>query len=91
MKLKQYIANYPYKSCTKRTYAISNEFGLVAIAYADDAQEALDFAVDADLMGGHIMDLAFLTELPADTVFAGNYGYPINTDYLRIEEIRQRQ
>jgi len=88
MSIKKYIANYGDKSFTDRTYAISNEFGLVAIAYADCAGDALDCAVDADLMRGHIID-DFIS-LPEDTVFAGNNGVPINTDYLRIDEIRRR-
>ena len=90
MSIRKCIANYGDKSFTNRTYTISNEFGLVAIAYADCAHDALDCAVDAGLMGGHIIDDLMLSNLPEDTVFAGNNGVPINTDYLRIDEIRRR-
>ena len=87
--LKDYIANFSDKTFTRRTYAISNEFGLVAIAYANCEGDALDAAVNANLMQGHIID-DFIA-LPEDTVFAGNRGEPINTDYLRIEEIKDRR
>ena len=88
MSIRKYIANYGDKPFTKRTYTICNEFGLVAIAYADCAGDALDSAVDAGLMGGHIID-NFIS-LPDDAVFAGNNGVPINTNYLRIDEIKRR-
>ena len=88
MSIRKYIANYSDKSFTNRTYTICNEFGLVAIAYANCEGDALDCAVDADLMRGHIID-DFIS-LPDDAFFAGNNGVPINTDYLRIEEIRRR-
>ena len=87
--LRDYIANFGDKTFTKRTYAISNEFGLVAIAYANCEHEALDAAVDANLMQGHIID--DFVALPEDAVFAGNRSEPINTDYLRIEEIKDRR
>ena len=90
MSIRKYIANYGDKSFTNRTYTISNEFGLVAIAYADCEGDALDCAVDAGLMEGHIIEDLLLSNLPEDTVFAGNNGAPINTDYLRIDEIRRR-
>ena len=89
--LKGYIANFDDKLFTKHTYAICNEFGLVAIAYADYEGDALDAAVDAGLMEGHIVDLAFLAHIPDDVVYAGNYGRPVNTDYLRIKEIKARR
>jgi hypothetical protein len=87
--LKDYIANFGDKTFTNRTYAISNEFGLLAIAYVDCEGDALDNAVDADLMQGHIID--DFTSLPEDTVFAGNRCEPINTDYLTIREIKNRR
>ena len=90
-ELRTSIANFGDKLLTKHTYAICNEFGLVAIAYADYEGDALDAAVDAGLMEGHIIELSFLTDLPEEVVFAGNYGRPVNTDYLRIEAIKDRR
>ena len=75
--LRKCIANYGDKPFTRNTYAISNEFGIVTIVYADHEQDALDEAVDCGYLNSDIVTpetQAEFEELCVDDsiCFAGN-------------------
>jgi hypothetical protein len=46
-KIKRLLANPSERRYYDKTYAIGNEFGIVAIAYANCERDALDEALDA--------------------------------------------
>ncbi len=92
-QIRKYIANYDDKSWTSGTYAISNEYGLLAIVYADHESDALDAAVDNDMMNGELMDPETQAEYEAEdwgVCYAGNAGEAIHTDNLGITLIKSR-
>jgi len=53
--VKQQLANAGEKGFFNNTYEISNEFGRIAIVYADNAGEALDIAADSGHMNCQLM------------------------------------
>ena len=90
-QVKQLIACADDKAFYDRTYYIANEFGLLAIVYADTEQDALDSAVDNGLLNSEVMspeDYAEYVENGWEDSYchAGNASEPIWCEHLRIEE-----
>jgi hypothetical protein len=87
-QIKRRIANYDEKGWTSSTYAINNEFGIVAIVYADHEQDALDAAVDNGKLDSQLMSDADYKEYMASgggqPCYAGNAGEPIWAECLCI-------
>ena len=91
-EIRRLIANPNDHRIFSKTYAIGNEYGLLAIAYADCALEALDEALDAGRLDSELMPPEVLDEYVAngwDDSYAllGNAGEPVYTEYLTINEI----
>jgi len=91
--LRKYIANYSDKSWTDHTYAIGNEFGLIAIVYADNDQDALDAAADSGHMDCQLMSESDCAEYSANGWYnsftcLGNACEPYWTEHLRMEQIK---
>ena len=81
-----------YNPHSVRAWEITNEYGHVCIALGSHAQEALDSAVDNDLMQSFAMDAEDYAEYAAkgwDDSYAllGNASEPYWTDYMGITEI----
>ena len=93
-EIKRRIANPNARNYYDKTYAIYNEFGVVAIVYADCEQDALDEAVDSGKLDSMIMGAEDFAEHEQEGghdryIFAGNAGEPVWTDYLGINEIKR--
>lgn len=69
-----------------KLFVISNEYGYVAAVWASCEQDALDEAVDADLMGGFAIDEADADE---DTARLGNAGEPFDLTYCGMHHLPQ--
>ena len=87
-QLKSLIANPGDKSFTRRSYAIANEFGIIAIAYADCEGDALDTAADSGHLNGHRIEEE--DRINQDTCHLGNFCDPYNIDMIQIRQIKQR-
>ena len=91
-EIKRRIANPNERRFYDKTYAITNEFGIVAIVYADCEQHALDEAVDCGKLNSMLMSAEDFAEYEREGwedsyAFAGNASEPVLTDYLGIHEI----
>lgn len=91
-ELKRLIANPDDRRFSNRTYAIWNEHGLLAIAYGNHEQEALDAALDAGKLDSELMppeDFEEAVREGWDDVYMllGNAGEPVCTAYLGMNEI----
>jgi hypothetical protein len=94
--LRRCIANFEDRGLTDRKFAIYNEYGLIAIAYADHEQEALDAACDAGKLEGQMMSEEDYAEYMANGwddsyMHVGNASEPIWSEYLSIREIVQNR
>ena len=69
-----------------KLFVISNEYGYVAAVWASCEQDALDEAVDADLMQGFAIDEADADE---DTARLGNAGEPFDLTYCGMHHLAQ--
>jgi len=90
--IRKRIANFDDKAFTRNRYAIYNEFGIIAFAYGNCEQDALDAAADS----GHL-DRALMS--PEDyrehcqkgwedsVCYLGNADEPYWCEYLQIREI----
>jgi len=91
-QLKERMANPGEKAYYDHTYAINNQFGILAIVYATHEYEALDIAVDVGLMDSELMSDADHATYEAngwDDSFMrlGNASEPFWTEYLGITDI----
>lgn len=91
-EIKRRIANPNERRYYNKTYAIYNEYGLLAIAYADCEQSALDQAVDNGRLDSMLMSAEDFAEHEREGwedcyTFAGNASEPVWTVYLGINEI----
>ena len=94
-EIKSLIANPSDRAYYSKTYAINNEFGIIAIVYANNEQDALDEAVDRDKLNSQIMSTEDFEEYSNNGwddsyTFAGNASEAIWTEYLHINEIKSR-
>jgi len=92
-QLKRRIANFDDKAFTRHVYGISNEFGLVAIVYADHEQDALDAAVDNNALESELMSPEDYKEYRENGwddsyILAGNASEPFWAENLSIRQIR---
>jgi len=71
-----------------RLWVISNEFGHVAAVWARHKADALDTAVDADLMNSFAIDEADADE---DTTRLGNASEPFDLAYCGIRHLPQSE
>jgi hypothetical protein len=88
------IADRDDKAWCDKVYAINNEFGIIAIVYADNEQDALDSAVDNGKLDSQLMSEADHKEYESkgwddSFCYAGNAGEPIWTEYLGITELNR--
>ena len=95
-EIKRRIANPNEGRYWDRTYAINNEFGVIAIVYANTEQGALDEAVDEGLMDCMQMSDEDHAEYEANGwddsfIYAGNAGEPFWSEYLGIKDITDRK
>ena len=94
-EIKSLIANPNERVYYSKTYAISNAFGILAIVYSNNEQDALDEALDRDKLNSLIMSTEDFKEYSSNGwddsyTFAGNAGEAIWTEYLHINEIKSR-
>ena len=92
-QVKALIAEPNDKSWCDNTYAIWNEFGIIAIVYADHEQDALDSAMDNGKLNGELMDMVDFREYEAkgwddSYMLLGNASEPVWSEYLGITQIR---
>jgi len=92
-RLRKAIANFDDKAFTDHVYAVCNEYGLLAIVYADHAQDALDAAVDCGKMDGNKINDTDHAEYVAEgcedeIAYLGNAGEPIWITHISVQEIR---
>lgn len=86
--LKASIANFEDRNIWANKYAIANEFGLLAIVYADHEADALDEAADSGLLDCLLLDDVELQDrFSDDYLHLGNFGKAYAADYLRIAQI----
>lgn len=67
-------------------FVISNEYGFVCALWAGNEQDALDEAVDANLMDGFAIDE---TDVDENTVYLGNAGEPFCLDNCGCRRVPQ--
>ncbi len=93
-QIKRLIANPGERPYYSKTYAINNEFGTLAIVYANNEQDALDEAFDRDKLNSEIMSPEDFKEYSSQGwddsyIFAGNAGEAIWSENLYINEIKR--
>lgn len=75
-----------YNPHNVRLWLISNEVGVVAAVWASCMGDALDIAVDADLMRGFAIEERDADE---DTPRLGNAGEPFDLTYCSVRQLPQ--
>ncbi len=90
--IRKLIANPNDNNIYSNTYCICNEFGILAIAYADCEQEALDEATDSGHLNSARMssddyDEAIQRGYDDSYILAGNASEPLWSHYLTIKEV----
>jgi hypothetical protein len=90
-ELKSRIVDFHWRKGARK-YAICNEFGLLAIVYASHEGDALDAAVDANLLDCQRMSDDDYAEYEANGwddsfICAGNASEPFWSNYLSITDI----
>ena len=91
-RLRKKICNFHDKSWTDNRYAIYNEYGLLAIVYADCESDALDEAVDSGHMDSQLMSTEDQQEYEREGwedsfCYAGNASEAIWTEHMAIQEV----
>ena len=92
-EIKRRIANPCERAFYNHTYAICNEFGVIAFVNADHEQEALDIAADRDKLDCQLMSSVDYVEYRDNGwddsyILAGNASEPFWSEYLSIKQIR---
>lgn len=90
------IANKDGFRFGETAYIIGNELGVRCIAYANNEQEALDYAVDEGFLDSDIMSDKDHAEYDKNGYYdsfcyAGNAGEPIWIEYLWIKPASNRK
>jgi hypothetical protein len=91
-QIKRRIANFNDRSFTSGRFGISNEFGLIAIVYADNEQDALDAAVDSGKLDSELMSPEdhqeyLLNGWDDSFCYAGNASEPVWIENMAIGAI----
>lgn len=92
-QIKRRIANFDARSFYDHKYAICNEFGVIAIVYADNDQDALDEAMDCGKLDSELMDMVDYREYESkgwtdSFMLLGNASEPVWCEYLSISQIK---
>jgi hypothetical protein len=95
---EDYIPTGEYNPHNVRPWLIGNEYGVLAIAYAEHEQDAMDVAADNDTLGGLALDEDYVQELYADgediaeeaIIRLGNAGEPFDAIHAWIKELPNR-
>ena len=90
--IRECIVNYDDKAFSHNRYAIANEFGIIAFAYGNCEQDALDAAADSGHLDSERMspnDHHEYCQNGWDDSFIhlGNASEPFWCEYLQIREI----
>ena len=90
------IANKEGFRCGERAYLIGHEFGLICVSYGNNEQEAIDNAVDDNLMDCQLMSDEDHAEYDTNGwhdsyMYAGNASEPFWTEYLWIKLASERK
>ena len=89
--VKKQFANPGERCFYERAYFIYNQFGRIAIVYANTSADALDEAVDAGKLDSERMSEDDYLEYSANGwedsfIHAGNASEPFWSEYLSIQE-----
>jgi hypothetical protein len=79
----------------EQAYLIGNEFGLICVSYANNEQDALDYAVDDNCMDSERMSDEDFKEYEAkgwddSYITLGNASEPFWAEYLWIKPASER-
>ena len=90
------IANKDGFRCGETAYLVGTEFGVRCIAYANNEQDALDYAVDEGFLDSDIMSDEDHEEYSSNGwddsfTYAGNSGEPIWSEHLWIKPASDRK
>jgi len=70
-------------------WLIHNEYGYIAAVWAENEQDALDTAVDADLLDSCMISEEDLKDFAEDDIcFLGNAGEPFDLQYIGMEKVK---
>ena len=91
-EIKRLLANPGASYWYDKRFAIANEFGIIALVFADNADMALDEAADSGHLRQMAMSDADYQEYEAEGwddsyILAGNASEPFWCEYLRVEEV----
>ena len=92
-QIKRRIANPGERCFYDNTYAIHNEYGVIAIVYADCEQYALDEAADSGKLNSELMNAEDWLEYSSkgwddSYMCLGNASEPFWSEYLGITQIK---
>jgi hypothetical protein len=90
--IRKRIANFDDKAFSRKRYAIANEYGIIAFAYGNCEQDALDAAADSGHLDSERMSPDDYNEYSQNgwddsLCYLGNAGEPFWCEYLQIKEI----
>ena len=90
--IKKRIANFDDKAFSRNRYAIANEFGVIAFAYGNCEQDALDAAADSGHLDSERMSLEDYREYSQNGwddsfLYLGNASEAFWCEYLQIREV----
>lgn len=84
-----YVASGGFNPYNTRPMIIYNEYGVLCVVYADNEQDALDAAADADALKCQRLDDVDVFDENGDlaeyVLLLGNYGTPYDSENLRIK------
>jgi hypothetical protein len=90
------IANKDGFRWGEKAYLIGHELGLICVSYANNAQDALDYAVDAGYLDCQLMSDSDHAEYDSNGwhdsfIYAGNASEPFWSEYLWIKPASERK
>jgi hypothetical protein len=88
--IKKRIANFDDKSFSRNRYAIANEYGIIAFAYGNCEQDALDAAADSGHLDSELMspeDYGEYCQNGDSICYLGNSSEPYWCEHLQIREV----
>ena len=85
---EDFIPKGEYNPHNIHAFLICNEYGLLCIAYASHLQDALDIAVDANMLDSMLLTGEDLEDYQehSEPAYLGNAGEPFDIDYLNVTE-----
>jgi hypothetical protein len=90
------IANKDGFRWGEKAYLIGHELGLMCVAYANNEQDALDYAVDAGYLDCQLMSDSDHAEYDSNGwhdsfLYAGSASEPLWSEYLWIKPASERK